>query len=331
MKPTQVKIVLAAMLAARQPVLITGAPGVGKSDIVAQAATEAGARLILSHPVVSDPTDYKGLPGIIDGRAEFLPFGELRKAVEATEPTIFFLDDLGQSPPSVQAACMQLLLARRVNGHHISPQVTFVAATNRRTDRAGVQGLLEPVKSRFATILPLDVDLEDWVVWALGKQLPASLISFIRYRPSLLHDFTPSADLVNSPSPRTVANIGKLMQAGLPSDVQYDVFAGAAGEGFAAEFIGYLQVAASLPRIEDIIADPTKAKITNDPAVLYALSGLVSHALMPKTMAPLCAYLNRVPPEFSIITMKDAVRLTPAICETPEFLTWTKAHMNVVF
>lgn len=44
----------------KQPLLISGAPGIGKSDIVAQASRELGYDLFIEHPVISDPTDYKG-------------------------------------------------------------------------------------------------------------------------------------------------------------------------------------------------------------------------------------------------------------------------------
>ncbi len=73
----------------------------------------------------------------------------------ATKLTACFIDDLGQATPAVQAAAMQLILARTLNGHRVSDHVVFIAATNRRTDRAGVSGILEPVKSRFATLVEL--------------------------------------------------------------------------------------------------------------------------------------------------------------------------------
>jgi hypothetical protein len=60
------------------PVLIKGAPGTGKTDIVTSACCKAGVELIISHPVgVDEPIDYKGLPALRDGHAEFLPFGAL--------------------------------------------------------------------------------------------------------------------------------------------------------------------------------------------------------------------------------------------------------------
>jgi MoxR-like ATPase len=149
MRPTQLSSLLAASFKHRQKVLINGMPGIGKSDIVAQAAADIQADLLISHPAVSDPTDYKGMPAVLpDGRAEFLPFGDLDKLIKANRPTINFLDDIGHAPPAVQAALMQLLLARRVNGHKISDHVVFCGATNDTKHMAGVAGMLEPVKFR---------------------------------------------------------------------------------------------------------------------------------------------------------------------------------------
>jgi len=97
---------------------------------------------------------------------------------------------------------MQLILARRINGYKVSDQVTFLAATNRKQDKAGVSGILEPVKSRFVSIVELEPDLEDWAAWAASNSLPAELIAFVRFRPNLLNDFTPSVD-ITKPRPRS--------------------------------------------------------------------------------------------------------------------------------
>ena len=76
--PSQLKSLLDALIPRRLPVLITGAPGIGKSDIVEQSAAATGRDPLISHPVVEDPTDSKGLPfTAADGSAaRFLPFGD---------------------------------------------------------------------------------------------------------------------------------------------------------------------------------------------------------------------------------------------------------------
>ena len=216
MKPSELKNLLAKAFAARLKVLIKGAPGIGKTEIVLQAAAQAGAEVVLMHPSVSDPVDFKGLPAISDGKAEFLPYGQLRKLVEASKPTICFIDDIGQAPHAVQAALMQLIQAREIDGVAISEHVTFCGATNDSSHMAGVTSILEPVKSRWHTIVELHADDREWARWAQGAKLPEEIIAFILFRGmEALHNFKPTRELSNSPSPRTVTAAAALLAAGI--------------------------------------------------------------------------------------------------------------------
>lgn len=306
MKPKELRKLLAFAFANRESILIKGKPGIGKSDIVEQASKDAGCELIISHPVVSDPTDYKGMPFQDGNKADFLPFAELNRIIEADKPTIFFLDDLGQAPASVQAACMQLLLARRINNFKVSDHVTFVAATNRKEDKAGVSGILEPVKSRFASIVELNVNTDDWCEWAINNDMPHELVSFLRFRPDLLDkDIPASKDIVNNASPRTVAALGRLHRKGVPVDLRFEAFKGAAGEGFASEYIAYLSLYTKLPTFDQIVSSPTSIDIPSDPGLLYALSGLVSSRADVKNIDILMTFIDRLPVEMQVATIKN--------------------------
>lgn len=326
MRPTQLATFLASAIKARLPILITGAPGIGKSDIVAQAAVDAGADLILSHPAVSDPTDAKGLPWVgKDGAsATFLPFGELAQAIHAETPTVWFLDDLGQAPPAVQASYMQLLLARRVNGHALPECVSFVAATNRRTDRAGVSGILEPVKSRFAAIVELEPNVDDWCQWAFASNVPAELIAFLRFRPDLLCAFTPSADLTNCPLPRTWAHVAKLLALQLPAALQHAALVGAVGEGAAVEFGAFLRLFQELPNIDGILVDPDAAKIPTQPATLYAVVTALGMRSNQNVFARIARYAERLTEkshgEFAALLLRDAVKRDKTVMQTAAFV-----------
>lgn len=323
MKPSQLVTFLAAALKARLPVLITGAPGIGKSDIVAQATAAAKADLILSHPAVADPTDAKGLPWVVNGAATFLPFGELDRAVKAKRPTVWFLDDLGQASPAVQASYMQLLLARRVNDHALSDHVTFVAATNRRTDRAGVSGILEPVKSRFGSIVELTVDLDEWCQWAIDEDLPPELIAFLRFKPDMLSAFTASADLVNCPVPRTWSHVAKILALQLPPAVQHMAFEGAVGAGAATEFSAFLSLYAELPSIDQILVDPKSVKIPTKPATLYAVASAVAYRATQQNFPRVSQFVQRLVDdnrgEFGVLLIRDAMRREPKVTQTTAF------------
>jgi len=94
---------MTSLVHTKLPILIKGAPGVGKTDIIKEACDKSNNHLIISHPVVSDPVDYKGFPYVIDNEAHFLPFEDLNQLIQAAAPTVYFMDDLGQAPAAVQA------------------------------------------------------------------------------------------------------------------------------------------------------------------------------------------------------------------------------------
>jgi hypothetical protein len=327
MNAKQLQETLKKAVKAGLPVLVKGAPGIGKSDIIAQVANELKYNLIIFHPVVSDPTDFKGLPGIVNGKAEFLPFGDLRELIEAKKPTIAFMDDIGQAPAVVQAALMQLILARQVNGNKISNKVVFIAATNRREDRAGVTGILEPVKSRFATIIELEPTSDEWIEWAFDNDMPAELIGFINFRPALLHEGKATADIVNHPCPRTIAYAGKLLNIGL-DDIE--TLAGAVGEGCAVELVGFIQVYKSLPNISAILLDPDNAIVPDEPAALYAVVSALVDTITKDNANRVLKYGNRLPADFSVLLVRDAIRKEPKIQNTNAFIKWATLHKDVL-
>jgi hypothetical protein len=331
MKPSVLKAVLVTAFRNRQNILITGAPGIGKSDLTAQAADEAKANLIVSHPVVSDPTDFKGYPFPVGKtHADFLPFGDLLALMKADSLTIMFFDDLGQARPAVQASLMQLVLGGQINGHSINKEhVVFVGATNRATDLAGVQSILEPVKSRFL-ILELDVDVDDWARWAITSGTPAELVAFIRFRPELLHQFTPSREIKNSPCPRSVAKCGDVIKAGYPEETWHELFTGCCGEGFATELLGFLKIYRSLPDPAYVISHPEKVEIPEDPATLYALTGALAAKATEKNFDSIVRFSNRLPDEFNVRLITDALTRNRELGQTKPYQEWFLKHQDVV-
>ena len=327
MNAKDMAIILADAIDAREPVLITGAPGVGKSDVVSQACVKANADDIIMHPVVMDPTDAKGLPAVVDGLAEFLAYGELRKLIEAKSLTVCFIDDLGQAPMSVQAALMQLLLAREINGKRISDHVTFVAATNRREDKAGVTGLLEPVKSRFTGgIYQLDVDEDAWREWAIEAGLNIDVIAFTKFKSGMLHNFKASNDLVNTPSPRTVAALARKVERGLPAHLEFDAYRGIVGDAFATEFLGFRPIR---QKIHNLMQNPLTAEIPQEPSVLYAVGIAMARRATKANMDETVAFAARLPDEYGVMMMTHAERLHPEVKETVAYIQYRSITQNL--
>lgn len=329
MKPSTLKSFLSRAIRNKRRVLVKGPPGGGKSDIVAAACHDTKHKLIIFHPAISDPVDYSGLPGLVEGKAEFLPFGQLRKLIEANEPTVAFLDDIGQAAVSVQAALMQLILARRVNGHTISDKVVFVGATNNTKDHAGVSGLIEPVKSRWNSIVELEVSVDDWSNWALDENHPVEIIAFLRARPDLLSDFKPTKEITNSPCPRNWASVCNWYADG---ERDLEVFAGAIGKGAATELVAYLQMVNDLPDPADILLHPDTALVPpNDkPALQYAAVCGIANRVSETNFEAGLTYSARIGRKaFEVLYVKDAVRRCAKIKTTKAFIRWGSQKENV--
>lgn len=338
MKPSDVLELLPFYFNARLPIMLTGAPGVGKTDLVTAAAAALKYRLLVTHPVVEDPTDKKGLPfPSKDGEsATFLPYGDLLAMLNATEPTVVFLDDLGQAPAAVQASNMQLLLARRINQHKIPDCVTFAAATNRRSDRAGVTGILEPVKSRFGAIVELEANLEDWKLWAADHSIPAEIVSFLNFKKNLFAEaWKPSQDIAAQPCPRTWAFAAEALKMKMPARLEAHALEAAVGAAAAGEFLSFLRMYRDLPDLDELLENVDHAPIPDDPATLYAIATSLAIMADVNNFAKVARYAERLADggvgEVAVLLVRDAVRRDRSLYETKAFTKMTTTSVGRLF
>ena len=328
LNPSQLAVAMRATVKAHGRLLVKGEPGIGKTFIEEQVAEEFKATNVIMHPSVDDPTDYKGYPFIVNGKAEHVPFGKLRVLDDAKELTICFIDDLGQGTPGVQAAVMQMLDRYRKN-----PHVVFIAATNERSHRAGVTGLLEPVKSRFDSIIRLGIHFPSWKAWAMDHDIDYRVIGYLEQQPEALHKFEPNADIVNQPSPRTWVGASKILGMSLgDDDVRFAMLVGAVGSAAATTFAAWLKIAEDAPSRDDIIKDPKNARIPKESSALYAVAAALAHGFQKKEFPAISIYMQRMYAEehgeFCALLFKDVYRKDPTIKDTPTFVQMAKTPLS---
>lgn len=315
--------------------MVIGMPGGGKTEITQQAAVHMNFDLIMTHPVIDDPTNYKGFPFKevdADGNvsADFVPFGMLRKLIEADRPTLMFMDDMGQAPKATQAAAMQLLWGGKLNGADISKHVSFIVASNRREDKAAVTGMIEPLKNR-ATIIHLATNIDDWCKWAIKNKQPPENIAFNRFRPKfIIEGYEPTIDFTNSATPRTIAKCGDLLKAGIPSSIEHETYSGTAGDQFAVEFINFLQMYRQIPDIQGIIKNPDSAEVPLKDSILYATCEALAVQSTKKNFGNILKFAKRLHEEFEIMLVRDAIVHNEEVCETKDFIHWQADHQDIL-
>lgn len=327
MTPVQLYDFLGTCIDTKANVLIVSSPGCGKTAITNQVCAEKKIDILTMYPAISDPTDFKGFPFIVSGNAVFLPFGDLKLLKEAKKRTVCFLDDLGQAPVSVQAACMQLIHAK----HNVSEHVSFIAATNRREDKAGVTGLLEPVKSRFCTIVDLVPNANDLVAWGYKNGMHHDVLAFLLYRPKLILDFKPSFEMKNSPCPRTIFNLSEMHKLNLDEDIAWEAYKGSVGEAFTTEFMGFLELKSQLPNMADVLKNPDKCEIPKNPGVLYVFVGQLAYRATIQNMPSIVKIAERMEPEFGMVLIETITQRNKKLTDTMEvanYLNKTNQSLN---
>jgi hypothetical protein len=328
-------------------ILLVGDPGLGKTKIVEHACaipgpysgtTLPGAHLITSHPVNSDPTDAKGMPTISECRtfADFVPFGDLRQAMAATERTVWFFDDLGTAPASVQASIMQLLLGGKINGHSLPSCVSFMAATNYRKAGMGVTGMLDPVKGRFLTIIEVEADVDGWAAWAQSANLQPMVTAYIRFdgvalMPSQLGQDGDagatagvSTGMENSPNPRTWENVSRILCWDLPEADERELIRGAVGPVYGRQFSEFKKQFGHIAPADEILENPDAFDIANAaPEVLHITCVTVAQRTTMENFPNVCRFSERLESEgfgeFASFLIRDTTRRQDALRATPAY------------
>ena len=146
-------------MAHEQSFLLLSAPGMGKSEMVYEAAREVGlpCRSLLGTQIA--PEDVSGIPRIVGERSVFCPPRILLP--EKPEPFCLFLDELPACAPDVQKAFYSLLLERRLgeisgidqmtsNSSLGSTNISLQFSLGRDIDRAARDDAEEPVVDDLA-------------------------------------------------------------------------------------------------------------------------------------------------------------------------------------
>lgn len=332
MKPSTAAQIAEKMVLEYKPVLLVGMPGIGKTSIIEQVAEKTGSDLLVSHPVVNDPTDAKGFPCVIDNVAQFLPFGDLNYAINYTgKRLIWLLDDLGQARPATQAGYMQLLLTGRINGHKLSDLVVFIAATNRREDRAGVSGILEPVKSRFHMIIEIEPDVESFISWGLvTRRIRKEVIACLRLFPELLVS-PPSREIKPTANPRVWEFASQILDANFAPALVFDSLISCIGEEAGSQLYGMITVFKNLPSVNSIVRAPDTVEFPREPSSLYALCTVLSKFLekKPEKVDSVFKFAGRLPGDFSVCLIRDSLAMCPKLADTKAFQKWNSENVDL--
>ena len=259
----------------KRPVFLWGAPGIGKSELVAHIRDEVKGFMIDLRMSLMEPTDIRGIPfyNKDSGQMDWAPPIDLptEEFCKQYPIVILFLDELNAAPPSVQAAAYQLILNRRVGNYVLPDNVVIVAAGNRETDKGVVYRMPSPLANRFVH-LELRVDFDSWVDWAVINGIHESVVGYVSWSKKDLFDFDPRSASRAFATPRSWSFVSELLEDDdEPDSVLTDLISGTIGEGLAIKFMAHRKFAADLPNPTDILNGKVKNLNTKEVSAMYSL------------------------------------------------------------
>jgi len=350
--PTGLSKVLLRNAAAKVFTMVKGSPSTAKSAVARQFAEEHNLFFVDVRLAQADPTDLNGFPKFftkaisgphgeeIREYASYVPFDTFPlvgdEIPEGYDGWFVFFDELNSTDRSTTKAAYKIIFDRMSGPHEIHPNVVMAGAGNLDTDNAIIEDMGSAMQSRMCNV-KMGIDkigfrdkTEDWG-W------DSRISSFLHFKPQMAHDFNPDTcgNEENYPCFRTWEFTNKLLGV-IPDDEFGDhetlvALAGNLGEGCAREFLAFCKYQAKLPSIEDIKRRPDTTNVPKETGHLFALTGCLSGHMEEDLIEPIVTYMRRLPMEFQVITLRQAIRRDRVIQSSDAVKSWISDNGKELF
>jgi len=313
------------------PVLLRGPSGVGKSDLVRQIAKKRGWYCIDKFRASTiDPVDMRGVPSVSDGRTLWNPPADLPDEARDGSQGFMFFDEINTGTMAVQSAMLQAVLERRIGNYTFPSGVRIIAACNLVQHSRTANRISTALADRFAHI-DIEPDMESWAPWAMDNGILPEIVAFLRWSAArdnpLLHKMPDAHSDEPAPTPRSWTMTSRTIEKA-PA-LAFQIAKAKVGEAAAVEFKGFLEVYRDLPKLDDIVDQPTSARVPTEPSQQYAVSAMLAKNACASNFKALVKYLRRLPVEFSVMAVTDAVRRDPGLQQAPGFVDWATSSQAV--
>jgi len=179
---------------------------------------------------------------------------------------------MNSAPPAVQAAGYQLILNRRVGKYKLPDNVVIVAAGNRDSDKGVTYRMPMPLANRFIH-LEMRPDFTSWQTWAVTKNIHKDVVGYLSFAKNDLYDFDSKSSSRAFATPRSWCFVSDLLNdEEIDSDTQFNLVAGAVGEGLAVKFMAHRKIAGKMPEPTEILNGKVKDLAIKEISAMYALT-----------------------------------------------------------
>ena len=297
------------------PVMLRGSPGIGKSAIVHAIAERLNIGFIDIRLAQQERVDFCGLPSVENNVTSWNVPNIWPNDMKSKG--IIFLDEITSAPPDVQVAAYQLVLDRCIsNSKYKLPDGWYIiAAGNNISDRAVVKTMSSALANRFMH-LNMNVNAEDWNIWAVTADIHPSVTGFIQFRPGLLFKMDDQNLEAGWPSPRAWEKVSNIIkQFGDNIEMARKMVYGLVGPAAGLEFIEFYKSSKSMADVVEMLSTPgsliklpekTDEKCAFSAAVVYYLWKSKDEEGHAVRVDNLFRILDKMTPDFVALIVKSA-------------------------
>ena len=328
------------------PLMVWGAPGLGKSTIIRKVAEEFDIGFIDVRLAQREPVDVRGLPVPDRERkcVDWLVSGEWPREGKG----ILLFDELTAADRSLQVAAYELILDRRLGDLYKVPDGWYICAAGNRVDDAAVAATMSSALANRFMHVELAGDVESWAAWAVRNNVHPAVIGFLRYRPECLLRQEKENLERGWPTPRSWERVSVMLRI-IPDAEENEtllrkVVYGLVGNRAGVEFVEYFKLNAEFDDVRRMMLDASlpvsiPAKIDRKYAFCAGLAYFLWRGGSEEEKRDLLNGFYRISQkltsDFACMTMCDAMTGCGVIGETeaakklfhhPEYKKWAALH-----
>lgn len=239
------------------PLMVWGAPGLGKSSIIRSIAEELGIQFIDVRLAQREPVDVRGLPvpDRENKKVDWMVSGEWPRDGRG----ILLFDELTAADRSLQVAAYELILDRRLGDLYKVPDGWYICAAGNRVEDAAVSTTMSSALANRFMHVELGEDVDAWAHWANQHNIHPSVTGFLRFRPECL--FRQSDENLERgwPTPRAWERVSIMMNI-VPADDEEllrKLVYGLVGNRAGMEFIEFHKLNASFDDVRSMMLNPS--------------------------------------------------------------------------
>ena len=199
----RLEAVLTLAYRARRAVLLEGATGIGKSEIVQLVAQKLGIATTVIDLSLLEPPDLIGLPVITAGRTDYA----LPRVLPTEGSGVLMLEELNRAERYIQQPALQLLTARKLHDYVLPEGWVCFAAINPESGDYQVTPLDRALRARFLNV-SVRAERTSWLAWALQKNIHPAIVELCRGHDRIFDDVPP----------RSWTYASQILQALLPGE-----------------------------------------------------------------------------------------------------------------